>query len=392
MQRTPADEPLRAPEDRPVREEARTGAVKDGVAPRRILIISLAGIGDTLFATPLIHELRVSFPQARIDALVLWAGARDLLEGNPHLNTIWQRNLLQANNFASLQFLWRLRRQRYDISINTHPQSRIHYRAVARAINAGLRLSHEYDCFSMVDRGLVNRTLPQDYDRHSIENNLALLSLLGTKTRLTRHEYEIYLSAAEEAWAEEFISARKLAGRPLLGLHVGSGGTKNLALRRWPLEHYLELINKLISRIPGLSVLLFGGPEETSDIEKLLSATDRKSVFHPATSGLRQAAALLKKCHGFLSVDTALMHVAAAMKVPNQVVIETPTWNRPIQPFGNRFEVVKNPAVGGRNLEYYRYDGCGIRGTPAHLRACMASVSVESVYVVLEKALAHIQG
>ena len=45
----------------------------------KILVISLAGIGDTLFATPLIHELRANFPDATIDALVMWPGAKDLL-------------------------------------------------------------------------------------------------------------------------------------------------------------------------------------------------------------------------------------------------------------------------------------------------------------------------
>jgi hypothetical protein len=47
----------------------------------KILVISYAGIGDTLFATPLIHELRANFPDATIDALVRWRGAKDLLEG-----------------------------------------------------------------------------------------------------------------------------------------------------------------------------------------------------------------------------------------------------------------------------------------------------------------------
>src|SRR5438445_6213068 len=55
-------------------------------ATMKILVISLAGIGDAFLATPLIHELRLSFPAATIDALVRWAGARDLLESNPHLN------------------------------------------------------------------------------------------------------------------------------------------------------------------------------------------------------------------------------------------------------------------------------------------------------------------
>ena len=81
------------------------------------------------------------------------------------------------------------------------------------------------------------------------------------------------------------------------------------------------------------------------------------------------------------------MHVAAAMKVPNQIVIETPTWNVPIEPYGNPFLLVKNPAVAGRNLEDYRYDGRGIRGTDEQIIDCMASVSVDSVYQAVASAL-----
>ena len=107
----------------------------------------------------------------------------------------------------------------------------------------------------------------------------------------------------------------------------------------------------------------------------------------PAGLDFIQAAALLKKCELFLSVDTALMHLAAAMKVPKQIVIETPTWNKPIEPYHNPFVLVKNPAVAGRNLKYYRYDGHGIRGTDKELLQCMASVSVDAVYRALEDAL-----
>src|SRR3974377_1257303 len=124
-----------------------------------ILVISFAGIGDTLFATPLIHELRANFPDARIDAFVRWAGSKHLLEGNPHLNAVHQQNLLAADKKESLKLLWRLRRAAYDLSINTHPQSRVLYRGVARFINARIRVSHQYDNTGPWDRLLVNRTL-----------------------------------------------------------------------------------------------------------------------------------------------------------------------------------------------------------------------------------------
>src|SRR5487761_2090711 len=207
----------------------------------KILVISLAGIGDTLFATPLIHELRANFPDATIDVLVKEAGARDLLERNPHLNRVLYKNLLQCGGSETLRFLWSLRPERYQLSINTHPQSRIHYRLAAFIAGAETRISHEYECFNWLDRRLVNTTLPQDYARHAAENNLALLPLVGAGKKLPAHALEIHLTPAEQQWADDFLAQNQLAGKKWLGIHVGSGGTKNLAQRRWPLENYIEL-------------------------------------------------------------------------------------------------------------------------------------------------------
>jgi heptosyltransferase-2 len=353
----------------------------------KFLVISYAGIGDTFFATPLIHELRANFPDSAIDVFVRWKGSKDLLEGNPHVTTVFQKDLVKPGQTGSLKLLWQLRKNRYDVSINTHPQSRVAYRAVARVINARLRLSHTYDNRTPLDEVLVSRTIPQDYEAHAIENNLRFLELLDAKSKLARHEYEIYLSPSELAWTEEWLAAQKLTGRKLLGIHVGSGGTKNLALRRWPLASYSELIKTVNRELPDLAVLLFGGPEEEKDHARLIAESKSGQVFHPQTKSLRQAAALVKKCDAFLSVDTALMHVAAAMKVRKQIVIETPTWNKPIQPYNNPFLLVKNPAVAGRNLEYYRYDGRGIQGSNEELVQCMESVSVDAVFSVLKDAM-----
>ncbi len=352
-----------------------------------ILVISLAGIGDTLFATPLIHELRANFPAATIDALVLWPGAKHLLEGNPHLNAVHQMNFIRAGKAESLRFLWQMRKQRYDISINTHPQSRLHYRAVARLINARVRVSHEYDNARGWDRLLVNRTLKQDYGKHAVENNLALLELVGARRLLPQHEYEVFLSPADLNWAEEFIARHHWSGHKRLGIHVGSGGTKNLPLRRWPLDHYLALIKELRQAHPALAVLLFGGPDEARDHQAIRAQTNPNEVLVADTANLRHAAALLRQCDLFLSVDTALMHLATAMKVPKLVVIETPTWNKPIEPYSHPFTLIPNPAVAGRNLEYYRYDGRGIRGSPAELLRCMSSVTVGSVRQTLQQML-----
>ena len=88
-----------------------------------------------------------------------------------------------------------------------------------------------------------------------------------------------------------------------------------------------------------------------------------------------------------MSVDTALMHIAAAVKLPNQIVIEAPTLNVTNWPFGNQFTLVKNPVVNGRGLDFYRYDGGDIKGTRAELIAAMESVKVAEVFATVTKLI-----
>ena len=353
----------------------------------KILVISLAGIGDTLIATPLIRELRENFPEAVIDVLVKEKGARDFLENNPHINRVFYKDLLKCSKLEGIRFLWSLRRERYQLSINTHPQSRAHYRVSAWLVGAGVRLSHEYECFNPLDRWLITASLPQDYSRHSIENNFDILPLIGAGKKLSAHELEFFLKPGEERFADDFLVKHKLFGKKVLGIHVGSGGTKNLRLKRWPLKNFAGLVRQLNKERPDIHVLLFGGPEEAKDHAIVLAQANQELTMEAKTKSLRETAALMKRCSAFLSVDTALMHVAAAVKAPNQIVIEAPTLNVTNWPYGNQFTLVKNPVVNGKNLNYYRYDGGDIKGTREELIAAMESVKVADVYAAITKLI-----
>jgi ADP-heptose:LPS heptosyltransferase len=354
---------------------------------KKILVITLAGIGDTLIATPFIRELRENFPDAVIDALVMWPGAKDLLEHNPNVNRVFQKNLMKCGKLEAVRFLWSLRRERYQLSINTHPQSRIHYRVAAWLAGAQVRISHRYECSNWLDNWLVTGSLPQDYTRHSIDNNFDVLPMIGAQKKLPAHEMEFFLEPGDERFADDFLTRHKLFGKKILGLHVGSGGTKNLPLKRWPLKNYAGLVRQLNKQRPDIHVLLFGGPEEAKDHSIILAQANADLTREAKTKNLRETAALMKRCSAFLSVDTALMHIAAAVKVPNQIAIEAPTLNVTNWPYGNQFTLVKNPVVNGRNLDYYRYDGGDIKGTREELIAAMESVKVADVFAAVTKLI-----
>jgi ADP-heptose:LPS heptosyltransferase len=353
----------------------------------KILIISLAGIGDTLLATPLIRALREQCPDAVIDVLARWPAAVDLLAGNPHVNQVHQKNLVGESPASNLKFLWSLRRKHYDISINTHPQGKIEYRVIARLIGARLRLSHGYENHSIWDRLLVNRSLDQDYTIHCSDNNLRLLPLMGLAEPRSPSEPELYFSAAEEEWAGSFMRSHELGTRLCIGFHAGSGKTKNLMLKRWPLDNYITVLRTIVGEYPNTKVLLFGGPEEKEDNERIVSEVRSASLIPVQSKTIRQSAAVLKRCKIFVSVDNLFMHLAAAVKVPEQIVIESPTFNKTIEPYHRPFRLVRNPMVNGRNLDYYRYDGRDVQGGTEHLLACMRSVTPEAVLKAVAEAM-----
>ena len=338
-------------------------------------------------ATPFLHELRLAFPQAELEVLVMWPGARQLLEHNPQVDVLHQHSFLKASKFASLLLVWRLRRRGYDASFNVHPQGRREYRWIAWMIGARRRFSHRYENEKPLDAKLITDSIPQDYTVHASENNRRFLDLLGVARPLPQAAYELFLTAAEATWATTWLTRNQLAGRRWLGIHVGSGGTKNLALRRWPIERYLELISELGRRFPELPVVCFGGPDEAEAHGRLFHESRGGRVYFAESPGLRHAAALLGHAHAFLSVDTVFMHLAAAMQVPHQFVIETPTVNPCILPLRETWTLIPNPAVAGRNLEYYRYDGRPIAGTPAEIRRMMESVSVADVVAAVAQVL-----
>jgi ADP-heptose:LPS heptosyltransferase len=168
---------------------------------------------------------------------------------------------------------------------------------------------------------------------------------------------------------------------------VGSGGTKNLPLKRWPLKHYAGLVRQLNKERPDIRILLFGGPEESKDHAVVLAQANLDLTLEAKTRNLCESAAWMKRCNAFLSVDTALMHIASALKVSNQIVIEAPTLNVTNWPYGNDFTLVKNPVVNGRGLDYYRYDGGDIKGTREELIAAMESVKIADVFDAVTKKI-----
>ena len=88
-------------------------------APRRVLVIELAGLGDNVHLLPALWLVRRQWPQAQLHVLV-YAHVAGLFELTPWVDSVWTYPSDPKPGLReSLRWLLKLRRGRFDCVINT---------------------------------------------------------------------------------------------------------------------------------------------------------------------------------------------------------------------------------------------------------------------------------
>ncbi|KPK69797.1 hypothetical protein AMJ82_04705 [candidate division TA06 bacterium SM23_40] len=187
---------------------------------------------------------------------------------------------------------------------------------------------------------LLTRTLPLPHDyrnRHLISHYQALLEVVGVDNRRRRPEVQV-TSRADDA-------ARRWLGRysvsesdPLVGL--APGASYGLA-KRWPGERFAS-VARTLAREYSVRVLVLGGMEDAG-LNGIYGLSDASVIDLTGKTSLDEAAALIRRCELFISNDSGLMHVAAAVGTPVVAIFgsTSPTWTGPI---GERHTVLAGRA------------------------------------------------
>ncbi len=347
---------------------------------KKILVISLAGIGNTLLFTPALRLLRRGFPAAYIVALVMFKGAAEILEGNPHLNEVIHWNFIKEGAFRSLKFLTQLRACRYDISINAYPANRREYNLISLLVGAKLRLGHRYDHLDLLSLNFLNnRRVSESYPRHDVEENLALIGLLGIRDD-SPGKLEIFLDEGDEKFAGDWLVKRGIARDFKVGFHAGCARFKNQAKRRWAEGKFIQLGKALVQRYKA-KILIFGGPDEVQTNQRIDQSLEGDGYMVKGTT-IKQTAALMKRCDLFVTNDSGLMHIAAAVGLPT-VAIFGPTNPGWVHPWKTKYEIIRRDFSCS---PCFFYSARPLSCQYGDFR-CIESISVEEVLEGIEKLM-----
>lgn len=278
--------------------------------PNRILIVRLGSIGDVARVLPMLHGLRLRFPDAEID-WVVQKRAVDLLEGHPHLDHVfvvpfrrWQK-LLSGEAWCLRR---RMRARDYDLVLDfqgTLKGALAGFLAGGRAVRVGWTPWHAEEATWLLSHG-HRAPRSKRVNRHArfrcLVDWLDVPDVPGVPPDFEDAEIET---------VERFLAG--LPDRRGPRIFVFPGTSPPGRHRRWKLERLMCAL-ELIGDQARATLLIGWGPAE-EEIAREVAAGVKGTVLIPPTT-IKELMILMSRCDLYLGMHTGPMHLAALMGTP----------------------------------------------------------------------------
>jgi lipopolysaccharide heptosyltransferase II len=280
----------------------------DWTAVRKVLLVRLRSIGDTVLATPSVLALKRFLPNVEVDILVEdWVAP--LLDHHPHINNVVV--LERGGLIARARVARELRAADYDVVYNLHGGTTATF--LTRATGARHRVGFKTYQYAQ----LHNHQAPSplllwgQQKTHSVEQQLALLGWTGVPvTDRPRTQLGVSPEAAEAV--NQRLATAGLTDRKIALVHPAAA----FATKQWPVENFARVVEYVAER--GLAPVAIAAPHERAVLENLIAA----SSVHIETFDLSlpEVTALAARSQLFAGNDSGIAHIAAAVGTPSVVV------------------------------------------------------------------------
>jgi heptosyltransferase-2 len=284
-----------------------------------ILIIAPNWIGDAVSTQPLLANLKVLYPDSKIDVLASnWVA--------PIYRACSEVHEIIEAKFEHKKLQWNLRKQlAKEIEAKNYQACFVLPNSFKSALipwlaNIPFRIGYRGELrFGLINLALDN---PSKINRPPmVEHYLVLSQLLKDDESISLGKLTPKLNVS--------TSAKQSVEKKLLGANINSDsiyaicpGAEYGPSKRWPTEHFAGLAQNLIAQNSNNQIILLGSKSDHALAQEITSQAKQAGKIHNwcGNTSLDEAIALIGMSKAVVSNDSGLMHVAAALKTP-QVAI-----------------------------------------------------------------------
>lgn len=257
---------------------------------KKILIIGMNYIGDTIFITPLIRAVKKHYKDSIID-IVNGEKGIDILKENPHINKVIIRDENTLEN---------IKKENYDIGFSATTAfygASLLYKA---KIPVRVGVNSEF-------RGILlnKKTYWKKHKRHIVDTILSILKPMNIEP--DGINTELFLSEAENRFGIEKMKNYKNA------LIVHGGATR--ISKRYNADNFSKLIEIFYKQIQ-VPIILIGSKEDIDFANKMKERLGNiiKEDW-TAKLSIRELIAVVKNSYALIGGDSAPLHIANALNI-----------------------------------------------------------------------------
>ncbi|HJU10199.1 MAG TPA: glycosyltransferase family 9 protein [Candidatus Binataceae bacterium] len=330
------------------------------VRPERIGLLNTAAVGDTVLMSGPIADIRSAYPKAEI---VFLAGPSNyeiacLLEGVDQV--------IKLPVFSPLATIKIVRNQRFNLLLDFGPWSRLN---AIIAICSGADFIGGFRTNAQARHFGYDLFVDHSENAHELENHRGIVRALGI---LPSHSPSVRVSS-------DIRPPGTFSPTDYVVLHLWPGGSA-AKLKEWPLGRWIALAEDLAA--DNHEVVLTGSENQrllNDSVKDLIKASLRSRVKNLAGSSLHETVWVLSRARLVVSVDTGVMHLAAALGVP-LIALHGPSSPLRWGPVSDKAVVIQPPlnGCGFLNLGFEK-----LRNAPA----CMNAITYARVKAACDTLL-----
>jgi len=301
----------------------------------KILILKPSSLGDVIQALPVLRHLRLAYPDAEIHWWIA-KGLAPLLEDDPDLDGLvpfsragWFRPAATGNMLGQIT---RLRAMEFDWVVDLQGLFRSGLFAWLTQGKCTIGLENPKEGAPAFHDISVPRPGPSS---HAVDWYLAVLDRMGVPRSpefLWLPERPGVGNRLKELW--------NLDGEPLVTLCPGARWRN----KRWPAEHFQELVLNLSRRFGDCRFALIGGGEDQELGDQISAVCPTRCIDLTGHTSLPEMIEWIRLSSLLITNDTGPMHAGAALGTP-MISLFGPTNPNHTGPYGQRGSVLQTPSL-----------------------------------------------